>query len=402
MANKVGIIVQRYGNEINGGAEYHARLIAEKLSAFIEIEVFTSTALDYVTWKHHYKEGLELINGIKTNRYKTNKERNPEVFGELQRKIYEDEHIFKDELEWLEEEGPFLPEMLEDIKKRENEFDFFIFFSFRYYHSFYGINVVSDKGILVPTAEHDEVLYLRLFKNFFKFPKAIIYNSVEEKEIIEKVSDNREILSDIVGVGSEIPELFTPESFREKFEIKGDYFVYIGRLDENKGVPQLLSFYMKLLKEKEIDLTLVLMGKSVITIPEHNNIKYIGFVSDKEKFDGLYGAKFLIIPSQYESLSMVSLEAWAIGKPVIANGRTEVLHGQCRRSNAGLWYYNYDEFKEIILLLSKNEELRKKMGINGVNFFKKNYSWNVIVDKYLNIFKKLKENENLFKKNKKN
>ncbi len=400
MAKKVGIIVQRYGNEINGGAEYHARLIAEKLSVYIEIEVFTSTALDYVTWKHYYNEGLEIINGIKTNRYKAKKERNPEIFGELQRKIYEDEHVFKDELEWLEEEGPFLPEMLEDIEKREKEFDYFIFFSFRYYHSFYGINVVSDKGILVPTAEHDEVLYLRLFKDFFKLPKAIVYNSIEEKEIIEKVSDNKNILSDVVGVGSEIPESFAPESFREKFNIEGDYFVYIGRLDENKGVPQLLSFYLKLLEEKGINLTLVLMGKSVVNIPEHNNIKYIGFVSDEEKFDGLYGAKFLVIPSQYESLSMVSLEAWAIGKPVIANGKTEVLQGQCRRSNAGLWYYNYDEFKEIILLLSKNEELRKKMGINGENFFKKNYSWNVIVDKYLNLFKKLKENENLFIKNK--
>jgi len=389
MSKKVGIVVQRYGLVINGGAEYHARLIAEKLSKYIEVEVFTSTALDYVTWKHHYEKSVEPINGIKVNRYKVSKERIPEVFGNIQKKIYNEEHLFEDELKWLEEEGPFLPDMLEDLKRREKEFDYIIFFSFRYYHSYYGIREFKDKSILVPTAEHDEVLYLRLFKEFFSLPKAIIYNSVEEKEIIEKISDNHDVLSDIVGVGSEIPKEFSPDDFRNKFDIKGDYFVYIGRLDENKGVPQLLDYYMRVLSENETELTLVLMGKSVIDIPEHKNIKYIGFVSDKEKFDGLAGAEFLIIPSQYESLSMVSLEAWAIGKPVVANGKTEVLQGQCRRSNAGLWYENYDEFKEIILLLNSEEELKKKMGENGIEFFKNNYSWPVIENKYLKIFEKL-------------
>jgi glycosyltransferase involved in cell wall biosynthesis len=231
---------------------------------------------------------------------------------------------------------------------------------------------------------------LRLFKEFFSLPRAIIYNSVEEKEIIQRISDNHNVLSDIVGVGSEIPENFSPNDFRKKFNINDKYFVYIGRLDENKGVPQLLDHYMRVLNENKIDLTLVLMGKSVIEIPEHKNIKYIGFVSDMEKFDGLAGSEFLVIPSQYESLSMVSLEAWAIGKPVIANGKTEVLQGQCRRSNAGLWYENYEEFKEIILLLNSNNEMKEKMGRNGIEFFKNNYSWNVIENKYLNIFEKLR------------
>jgi len=391
MTKKVAIVVQRYGIEINGGAEYHARLIAEKLSKYVDIEVFTSTAIDYVTWKHHYNKSSELINGIKINRYRVAKEREPEIFGKIQKKIYDEEHSLEDEIKWIEEEGPLLPDMITDIERRENEFEHIIFFSFRYYHSYYGVKTFINKSILVPTAEHDEVLYLRLFKDFFNLPKAIIYNSVEEKIIIEKIMNNVDVLSDIVGVGSEIPENFYPDSFRDKFNIDGKYFVYIGRLDENKGVPQVLDYYLRLLREKEADFTLVLMGKSVIEIPEHKNIKYIGFVTNQEKFDGLYGAEFLIIPSQYESLSMVSLEAWALGKPVVANGKTEVLQGQCKRSNAGLWYENYSEFKEIILLLLKDEKLKSKMGVNGIEFFKKNYSWSVIENKYLNIFKQLEK-----------
>ncbi|MCK4943591.1 MAG: glycosyltransferase family 4 protein, partial [Candidatus Aminicenantes bacterium] len=276
---------------------------------------------------------------------------------------------------------------------REGEFDYFIFFSYRYYHSFQGITRFREKSILVPTAEHDDVIYLRMFKNFFNLPGAIVYNSHEEKAMINQIAGNESVIGDIVGVGSEIPSSFSPWVFREKYKIPENYFVYIGRLDENKGIPELLSFYLKFLEETKIDYTLVLMGKSLIEIPDHPKIRYLGFVSDSEKFDALKGSDFLIIPSQFESLSMVALEAWAIGKPVVANGRTEVLQGQCKRSNAGLWYSNYEEFKAIVLLLQGNPEIRSRLGKNGVRFFQDNYSWPVIENKYQHIINRLELNK---------
>lgn len=386
---RIGIIVQRYGLEINGGAEYHARLIAEKMSGHFNVEVFTSTARDYITWAHHYPQGKETINGIPVHRFRASKTRDPETFGKIQEMIFSSEHTIEQELEWMDEQGPYLPEMLDVLEQREKEFQYYFFFSYRYYHSYHGVRRFKDKAILVPTAEHDPVVYLRLFKNFFNLPAAIIYNSHEEMAMIRKVSGNREVPGDIVGVGSEIPETWNPLSFREKFAVQETYFIYIGRLDQNKGVPELLDFYSRLLAEDAIDLTLVLMGNSVIDIPVHPRIKYLGFLQDEDKFDALAGAEFLVIPSQFESLSMVTLEAWAVGKPVLANGRTEVLQGQCRRSNAGLWYGNYDEFREAVLMLSREENLRAVMGRNGERFFRENYAWPVIETKYLNIMNRL-------------
>jgi glycosyltransferase involved in cell wall biosynthesis len=388
---KIGIIVQRYGIEINGGAEYHARLIAEKMSQYFEVEVFTSTARDYITWKPHYPNKCELVNNIPVHRFPVQKPRNPKTFGQVQNLIFHDEHTLNDELQWLEEQGPYFPELLDTLEKREKEFAYYFFFSYRYYHSYHGVKRFKDKAVLVPTAEHDPVIYLRLFKDFFNMPGAIVYNSHEEKKMINKVSGNEKVLGDIVGIGSEIPEHFNPQSFRDKYNIREKYFIYIGRLDENKGVPELLRFYLRLLNEEAIDLTLVLMGKSVIDIPEHPRIKFLGFLLDEDKFDALSGAEFLVIPSQFESLSMVTLEAWAVGKPVAANGRTEVLQDQCRRSNAGLWYTNYDEFKKIILLLNENHELKEIMGRNGKNFFETHYSWPVIENKYLNLIDQLEK-----------
>jgi glycosyltransferase involved in cell wall biosynthesis len=388
---KIGIIVQRYGIEINGGAEYHARLIAEKMSQYFEVEAFTSTARDYITWKPHYPNKCELVNNIPVHRFPVQKPRDPKTFGQIQNLIFHDEHTLTDELQWLEEQGPYFPELLDTLEKRDKEFAYYFFFSYRYYHSYHGVKRFKDKAVLVPTAEHDPVIYLRMFKDFFNMPGAIVYNSHEEKKMIHKVSGNEKILGDIVGIGSEIPDRFNPQYFRDKYNIREKYFIYIGRLDENKGVPELLRFYLRLLNEEAIDLTLVLMGKSVIDIPRHPKIKFLGFLLDEDKFDALTGAEFLVIPSQFESLSMVTLEAWAVGKPVAANGRTEVLQDQCRRSNAGLWYTNYDEFKKIILLLNENRELKEIMGRNGKHFFETHYSWPVIENKYLNLIDQLEK-----------
>lgn len=391
MGKKIGIVVQRYGEEINGGAEYHARLIAEKMQKYHGIEVFTTTALDYISWSGHFPPGRDHVNGVTVNRFDVDKVRDPDRFGKIQDVVFNREHRMEDEIEWLHEQGPFAPGMMAELEQRKAEFDYYIFFSYRYYHCYYGLHRYREKAILVPTAEHDEVIDMRLFKELFNLPGAIVYNSHEEKQLINRISGNRNIPGDIVGVGSDIPSRFHPDSFRKKTGLKGPYFVYIGRLDENKGVPEMLSFYQRFLKERYSPHTLVLMGKSLIDIPRHPRIRYLGFVTDREKFDALKGADFLIIPSQFESLSMVALESWAIGKPVVANGRTDVLQGQCRRSNAGLWYCNFDEFKEVMSKMCQDTDLRKTLGENGKIFFNRNYAWPVIEKKYNTIIHNLEQ-----------
>ncbi len=241
----------------------------------------------------------------------------------------------------------------------------------------------------MPTAEHDNVVYVKMFRDFFHLPKAIIFNSVEEKELLEKLSNKAiNCYKDIVGVGSEIPDSVNNENFRDKYNIKGDYYLYIGRIDENKGAKELFDFYQRYLREGG-QSSLVLIGRSILPIPENDKIKHLGFLDNQDKFDALSGAKALLIPSQYESLSIVTLEAWALGKVVVANGKTEVLVGQCKRSNAGLWYKNYDEFVKILFLLDKDKELNIILGKNGKTFFNNNYSSDIIKEKYLKAFKSI-------------
>jgi hypothetical protein len=75
---KLAVVVQRYGADINGGAELHARYVAEMLARRHRVEVLTTCAHDYVTWKAHYPEGSETINGVPVRRFPVAHERNPQ------------------------------------------------------------------------------------------------------------------------------------------------------------------------------------------------------------------------------------------------------------------------------------------------------------------------------------
>jgi len=390
---KIAFVVQRYGLEINGGAELHCRWVAEHMQKHWDVEVLTTRAFDYITWKNHYPKREDVINGIKVKRFSVTKPRDPEKFGRIQNFILENEHKPEDELKWLEEEGPLSPSLINYIKDNQDKYDYFIFFSYRYYHSYWGIHTIPHKSILVPTAEHDPVIHLQMFKELFRKPRAYIYNSHEEKAMINTLSQNEKIPGEIVGVGTIVPPVVHTEEARKKFGLDSDYIIYIGRIDENKGCDKLFDYFIKFVdqaKEKN-DIQLVLIGSSILKIPDHPNIRSMGFLSEEDKFSLLNGALVLIMPSFYESLSMVTLEAWAMRKPVLANAQCEVLKGQCQRSNAGLFFEDYLEFKEALQLLLSDSQLRGVLGKNGKKYYDENYTWDVIEKKYLKVLDIVKQ-----------
>ena len=386
---RVAFVVQRYGLEINGGAELHCRWIAEHMRRHWEVEVLTTRGLDYITWENHYPSGEDTVNGVHVRRFSVRRPRDPEKFGRLQNFILENEHTEADEWKWVEEQGPYSPDLIEFIKSRRGEYDRFVFFSYRYYHSMHGILALPEKSVLVPTAERDAVIGLRIFKEIFRRPLAIVYNSEEEREMIGTLSRNRDVPGDVVGVGAEVPESVPVSDFRGRYGLQGDYLIYIGRIDRNKGCDQLFDFFMRFKRESGSPVKLVMVGSTVLKIPPHPDIVYLGFLPEPDKFAVLSEASLLVMPSFFESLSMVATEAWAMGKPVLANARCEVLSGRCRRSRAGLDYAGYAEFREALSLLLEDDRLRTRMGENGRAYFRAEYTWDRIERKYIDLFDRI-------------
>jgi glycosyltransferase involved in cell wall biosynthesis len=390
---KLAVVVQRYGADINGGAELHARYVAEHLSRHAEVEVLTTCARDYVTWRDEYPAGVEHLNRVAVRRFPVDGERDVKLFARRSEHVFGRQHSFLDELRWLEAEGPKSTPLLSHVCAAEAAYDYVFFFSYRYYHAYHGVRAVPQQAVLVPTAERDEAIGLAISPRTFRGVRALMYNSPEERRLIEAVSNNHDVPGVVVGIGSEIPERPEPERFRRKYGITGRFALYVGRIDENKGCRELFSFFLNGLQVLPQGFRLVLIGKEIVPIPDHPRIHHLGFLDDQDKFDALAAADLLLMPSYYESLSMVALEAWALGKPVLVNGKCEVLRGQCIRSNAGLYYETQAEFIETLRAIAESRTLNAAFGANGRRFFQRHYSWPVIEQKYLDMLARLSEDD---------
>ncbi len=394
---RLGVVVQRYGADINGGAELHARYIAERLGHRHDVEVLTSCARDYVTWRNEYAAGDDRVGPVRVRRFEVSRERDPDEFGRKSFEVFETPHSVSDELAWLDSEGPTSPALIAHIERQASTYDFLFFFSYRYHHSYHGTRAAAGRAILVPTAERDPAIGLGIFPPVFRGVRALMYNSHEERAMIHAVSGNESVPGVVVGVGSDIPHGAVAERFRRTYDIRGPYLLYVGRIDENKGCRELFQFFLQYQFFQQYafnphrPLQLVLAGKALLPIPDHPLVRHVGFISDQEKFDALAGCEALVMPSFYESLSMVAIEAWAMGKPVLANARCDVLQGQCLRSNAGLFYADYPEFAETLHVLTTNRSLSEALGENGRAYYRDNYAWPVIDAKYDAMLTQLRE-----------
>ena len=387
---KIAVVVQRYGAEINGGAELHARYVAERLSAHAEVRVLTTCARDYITWRNEWPAGEERVNGVLVERFPVSRERDTVDFRDRSTRVFRHTHSVQDELGWIDSQGPTSPLLLKRIRRAADECDFVVLFSTRYGHAYHGARVASRKAILVPTVERDPSLGLEIFPPIFRGVRAIMYNSFEEQSLINARSSNTHVPGVVVGIGSDIPALVQPDRARQQFGLSNPFIIYVGRIDANKGCDELFRDFVEYVDRSGRVLDLVLIGTPVLRIPAHPRIRHLGYVTDDDKFNAIAAAELLVMPSPYESLSMVALEAWALGRPVLASSKCDVLVGQCLRSNGGLYYEDAREFAGALDRLLSDRPMSHALGENGRAYFARHYSWPVIERKYLGMFDELR------------
>ncbi|MGG3284302.1 glycosyltransferase family 4 protein [Paenibacillus solani] len=384
MKKKIALVVQRYGLEVNGGSEYSCRLFAEQLKKKYDVDILTTKAIDYVTWDNHYSSDVEEINGVTVRRFGTDESRNIKSFNKQSEFVYYngDKTVY-DELEWMRLQGPVSFSLLRYINLNREEYEAFIFFTYTYFTTYFGLQLVPEKSILIPTAHDEPPIYLSIYTSLFHLPRYLFYLTVEEMEFVQNKFENQYIPSGVLGIGIDshnFNSLLPLDKLFDTYNISSAYIVYVGRIDESKGCKEMFEYFIKYKKEKKSELKLVLVGKAVMDIPNHEDIINLGFVSDSEKFSIMKNAEVLVMPSKYESLSMVVLEAFYLNRPILVNAHSEVLKGHCIRSNGGLYYEAYDEFVQCLNLLL-NRDFQSKLGHNGHEYVEREYIWETVMKK---------------------
>ena len=385
---RIALVNQRYGLEVNGGSEFYTRLIAERLAEKYQVDVITTKALDYTTWEDHYTADEEEINGVRVLRFGVEKPRAAD-FNEFNGKyLSSGKRDIDIEKIWFEKQGPYSPAAISYIRENIGNYDIFIFVTYLYYLTVMGLPEAAEKAILIPTAHEEPFIHFKTFEKMFTLPRAFVFLTDEEKALVQGLFNCKHIPCQVMGTGVDIPCEPDEKSLREKLGIDGDYIIYVGRIDEGKDCPTMFKYFTEYKKRRpESKLKLVLMGKQVCDIPKHRDIISLGFVSEEDKFSGISGAKALVLPSRYESLSISVLEAMSLSVPVIVNGICEVLKGHCVKSNGGLYYMNYFEFEGIIDYIFSHDGEYQCMRENARKYVEENYRWDVIMKKFDEILK---------------
>jgi glycosyltransferase involved in cell wall biosynthesis len=375
---KIACVVQRYGVDIAGGSETHCRELAERLRATHDVTVLTSCARDYVTWANAFPAGEFVERGVRVLRFPVAHRRRLKVFAHLSDEVFAAGTSRERQDEWFHENGPVTPGLLDHLRQHGRSYDVVLFWAFRYYPSYYGVPLVEDRAVLVPTAEEDRAIDLDVLESYFQQPRGYIFLTPEEEELVTTRAGRSLQPSTVIGTGLDPAVPHDHSATLATLGLTMPYVLYLGRVDRNKGCDMLLDYFQQFADAPDAP-TLVLAGPAKMRIPEHRKIRALGYVSDAVREALLSAAQVLIVPSPYESLSIVLLEGWNHGLPALVNGRCRVLDGQVRRANGGLSFRSALEFDEALGWLLTHPVERAALGQQGSRYLEREYRWPTVL-----------------------
>jgi glycosyltransferase involved in cell wall biosynthesis len=378
-STRLAVVVQRYGVEISGGGEQLCRQICERLAEDFQVEVLTTCALHYERWANHFPPGRSVLNGVVVHRFPVTEERDPELsarFGE--RTIARPVHGALDELEWLLLQGPAVPGLVDAIRDRRGEFDLFVFWTYLYFPTYFGLPLVPEKAVFVPLAHDEATFHLELFRPLYYLPRWIVFNTAAERTLVESKFGRGIAPGEVIGAGVEPAIPGDAERFRRKYGLADDFLLYVGRVTPSKSCDELLDLFATYKALRPDRLKLVLAGNVEMAVPPRPDVRALGFVSEQDKADALAACVLSVTASRFESFSMSALESWMADRAVLVNAAAAPLRDHVEASCGGLYFEDPATFCAALDRLLADRPLRERLAAAGRAYAQSRYSWDAI------------------------
>jgi len=409
-------VVQRYGAEVAGGAEAACRELAWRLAGRgHDVHVLTSCAQSYVDWANAYPEGDTVIDGVKVHRLAVARPREDRFFGPMNARAVwgtKPNPMFVQE-EWMRLQGPDVPGVVPWLAERAGWFDVVVFVTYLYATTWSGLPVAAGLAptVLLPAAHDEPPFWLAMFDLLLRLPTAFAFLTAEEQALVQRRA-RVERPSSVIGLGVDLDATGDGARFRARLGIgERPYLLYIGRLDPGKGSDELYDYFVTYKARLAArtagggqvegavsgavergtgrpavglapgdDLALVVVGEPVKPLGAHPDVMCTGFVADDIKVDAIDGCTALVMPSYFESFSLVLAEAWAQSKPALVNGRCDVLVGQAQRSEGAIPYEGFAEFEAAVELVLEHPTLQADLGLRGRRYVASRYDWDIVLN----------------------
>jgi len=380
---RVAVLVQRYG-DVTGGAEALARSIVRRMSRHWEVTVLTTCATDHLTWGNTLPAGSSSVDGARVVRFPVRFQREMPVLNALSRRLFGRSLDRGEEERWVALQGPLVPGLWRHLSEEGGRYDGFVAFTYLYALTAWAVPMVGARTLLVPTAHDEPPLAFECYREVFERPRGLLVSTPEELGLVRRRFPHH-ARARVVGAGVE-RRPGDPRRFRRRHRVDRPYLLYVGRVEAGKGIPELLAFHRALWASEREPPALVLAGHASLRA-EGPGVHALGRISEQDKWDALAGATAVVVPSPLESLSLLALEAFAAGVPVIGNAHSDVVRGQLRRSGAGRVYSDAATFREAVqAVIARRAPLARK----GRAFAAK-HRWSNVVQAYRQEMKRIVE-----------
>jgi glycosyltransferase involved in cell wall biosynthesis len=371
---RIAIVSFRYGNDFAGGAEWSLRRIAASLSrAGHHVEIFTTCNSAESTWRNELPRGTTRDGELLVHRFPIDRH-DRRLHLETYRAIVQANGRVSPQVEedYLAH-SVHSSALLESLARREHELDAIITGPYLFGLTCAVARRFPEKTLLLPCLHDEALARLAIWPTVYSAVAGVLYHSAEEQEFAQTELGVNHPRSTVVGtwldVGESVPVV--PEG--NTSGVFGRYLLYCGRYSEQKEVPQLLDFARRYNERHPARFTFAFIGQGEIEIPKEAWARDLGFVAEDKKRRLLAGADALIQLSRKESLSLVALEAWSLGTPVIAHRGCAVLAGHLGRSQAGATVSAFETFARSLDDLWANPHDWQARGRRGRDYVRSNY-----------------------------
>jgi len=393
---RIAVVVQRFGPAIAGGAEWHARSLVAALQPWHEVTVLTSCASDSASWAMHFAPGVQTVDGVVVERFAHpprnagGRARVPFVhklrfwlrraldLAGRTRAAEPSGDATGDGRVFLQRQGPACDGLIDALRRRD--YDAVVFFTALYHPTAEGLPVWGRRSVLIPTLHDEKPMLLPWFHRVFAAAGVVLYNAAAERRLARRLYGAHAPEGRVVGAAVQVqpPGGDAVGAARRRHGLPAKYLVYVGRIEKGKGCAELLAAWQAV-AARASDAALVFVGQGSLPVPVSAQVRATGFVADAERDALVAGAAALVMPSRYESLSLVLLEALALGVPALVNGRCEVLADHLRDSGAGTAYRGRRALRAGLLqALARPAEERRRLGEAGRRYVAERYAPEVV------------------------
>ena len=365
---RLAFVVQRYGEEVAGGAEALCRSTARALAdRGDEVDVYTTTARDYLTWEPHYPAGTERDGPVVVHRFAADPP-DPRRSADLARALALGGGTPEAERAWARAQGPVAPGLLRALADGGSRHEAVALWTYLYATTQLAIGLVRERSVLVPLAHDEPMLRFGLTRAVVAAAAGLAFMTPEERRLVDDLHGIGDRPEAVVGAGLDpAPPGDAGRARAARPGLPARFALYLGRVDPAKGVDGLVRAHEPY-RRAGGSLGLVLAGRPAGGLRLPRWVHATGFVDERARADLLAAAEAVVLPSPHESLSLVALEAWRAGRPTLATARSEVLAGQSARSGGGLLYDDPLGYGRQLARLAADAGLRELLGRRGARF----------------------------------